>query len=178
MSSTLRNALLAGAGVAALALGFWLALTLRAPSETAGDATDEALQFALADLAGQPRKLTDWSGKIRVVNFWATWCPPCREEIPLLVRTQERLGANGVQIIGIAIDKPADVAAFGKDHGINYPLLVNDALALKMMELLGNRSGSLPFTVVLDRGNRVISRKLGAFRGDELDRVLEPLLKN
>ena len=172
----LRNSLLAGVGIAALVLGFWLALTLRAPSEPATDAAHQALQLALADLEGKPRKLSEWGGKIQVVNFWATWCPPCREEIPLLIDAQRRLSSDGVQVIGIAVDKPAEVASYRTAHGINYPLLVNDAAALKMMELFGNRSGSLPFTVVLDRENRVVSRKLGAFRGDELDRLLKPLI--
>jgi thiol-disulfide isomerase/thioredoxin len=175
MSATLRNSLLAAVGLATLALGFWVALALRAPADPAADAAARALQFTLADLEGRPRQLSEWTGKVQVLNFWATWCPPCREEIPLLIGAQKRFGANGVQVIGIAIDKPAEVAAFRKETGIDYPLLVNDAVALKMMELFGNRSGSLPFTVVLDRENRVVSRKLGAFRGDELDKHLTAL---
>jgi peroxiredoxin len=90
---------------------------------------------------------------------------------------QKRFGASGVQVVGIAIDKPAEVAAYRKQHAIDYPLLVNDAVALKIMELFGNRTGSLPFTVILDRDNRVVSRKLGAFRGDELDQLLSPLTR-
>jgi thiol-disulfide isomerase/thioredoxin len=177
MSVALRNSLLAGIGICALALGFWVALTLRAPSVPEADAATQALQFSLVDLDGRPRKLAEWSGKVQVLNFWATWCPPCREEIPLLIAAQERFADQGVQVIGIAVDQPAEVANYRKSHGIGYPLLVNDAIALKMMELFGNRSGSLPFTVVLDRQNRVVSRKLGAFRGDELERLLESLGK-
>lgn len=176
MSGALRNSLIAAIGLAALALGFWLALTLRGPSEPATDAANQALQLALSDLDGQPRKLSEWSGKVQVVNFWATWCPPCREEIPLLIDAQRRFASDGVQIIGIAVDKPAEVANYRAAHGIDYPLLVNDAVALKMMDLFGNRSGSLPFTVILDRENRVVSRKLGAFRGDELDKLLKPVV--
>ena len=176
MSATLRNGLFAAAGLAALVLGFWLALALRAPSESTTDAASQALQLVLEDLDGQPRKLAEWSGKVQVVNFWATWCPPCREEIPLLIDTQRRFAGEGVQIIGIAVDKPAEVANYRTAHGIDYPLLVNDAVALRMMDLFGNRSGSLPFTVILDRENRVVSRKLGAFRGDELDKLLKPVV--
>ncbi|KPK72878.1 MAG: hypothetical protein AMJ84_03360 [Acidithiobacillales bacterium SM23_46] len=177
MSVTLRNSLLAGIGVCALALGFWVALVLRAPSDPEADAATLALQFSLVDLDGRPRKLAEWRGKVQVLNFWATWCPPCREEIPLLIAAQKRFADQGVQVIGIAVDQPAEVANYRKSHGIGYPLLVNDAIALKMMELFGNRSGSLPFTVVLDRQNRVVSRKLGAFRGDELERLLESIAK-
>ena len=177
MSTIRRNTLLVGVGLAALVLGFWVAIALRAPSGPAADAASRAQQLTLSDLEGRPRSLGEWSGKVQVVNFWATWCPPCREEIPLLISAQKRFADGGIQVIGIAIDKPAEVTSYRKAHEINYPLLVDDAVALKMMELFGNHSGSLPFTVVLDRDNRVVSRKLGAFRGEELDQLLLPLVQ-
>jgi len=175
MTPALRNSLLAAAGLAALALGFWAALQLRAPSDPLADAGAQAHQFTLTDLEGRPHSLGEWRGKVQVVNFWATWCPPCREEIPLLIAAQKRFGGHGIQVIGVALDQVSAVAAYRKEHGIDYPILINDSAALAMMELFGNPTGSLPFTVILDRDNRVVSRKLGAFRGDELARLLEPL---
>jgi len=175
MTPVLRNSLLVAVALAALALGFWAALQLRAPSDPLADAGAQAHQFTLADLEGKPHSLGEWRGKVQVVNFWATWCPPCREEIPLLMAAHKRYGGHGIQVIGVALDQPSAVAAYRKDHGIDYPILINDAAALAMMELFGNRTGSLPFTVILDRDNRVVSRKLGAFHGDELSRLLEPL---
>lgn len=156
-------------GAAALAAGFWLATELRRPGEGAGPA---AVSFALPDLEGRVRNLSEWKGKTILLNFWATWCPPCREEIPMLIDAQSRLGERGVQVIGVAIDDPKAVAAYARDMKINYPLLIGDAGAMNLMDVYGNRTNSLPYSVVIQADGRITSRKLGAYRGRELEEAL------
>jgi thiol-disulfide isomerase/thioredoxin len=131
----------------------------------------------LPDLKGAPQALEQWRGRVLVVNFWATWCAPCREEIPGFVRLQARHGARGLQFVGIAIDQPEKVAEFAREFQINYPLLI--AGGLEAMELLrqgGNRAGVLPYTLVLDRGGRVVSREPGGLKEPRLEGLVQPLL--
>jgi thiol-disulfide isomerase/thioredoxin len=176
MTLLARNLGFAAVALIALGTGYFAAQWLRTPAAPISDAAGRLLEFSVSDVDGKIRSLGEWKGKVLVLNFWATWCPPCREEIPLLVAAQRRYGAQGVQVIGLAIDQPKEVAAYRTAVGINYPLLVDDAQGIKLMELYGNRSGSLPFTVVLDSQGAVVSRKIGALHGDELDRLLTPLL--
>ena len=103
--------------------------------------------FSLPDLDGRARGPDEWDGKVLVVNFWATWCAPCREEIPLLIDLGRR--SPGVQVVGIAVDTVPPVQAFVKEIGIDYPVLL-DGLEGRTMRRYGNRIGAIPFTV--DRG--------------------------
>ncbi len=169
-----RNLLLFAAALAALAAGFFLSRSLHAPRLEATPAA--AIDFTLPDLQGQTRSLAEWHGKIVLLNFWATWCPPCREEIPLFIRLQGRYGDKGLQIIGVAIDKKEAVAEFRRRFGISYPLLITQAEGLDLLARYGNRSGALPFSVVIDRNGTIRAFKLGAYRDRELEELLAPLL--
>lgn len=134
-----------------------------------------APEFSLPDLQGQARQLSEWRGKLILVNFWATWCPPCREEIPLFIELQREAGARGFQIVGIAIDDPAAVAEYSREMGINYPvLLAGDDLDL--LGRYGNRTASLPYTVLIGPDGLPLARKLGAYRAEELRQLLDPHL--
>jgi thiol-disulfide isomerase/thioredoxin len=156
------------AAVAGVVAGPWLANSPR-------DA--EALRSArLADLTGKPRTLDEWRGRILVVNFWATWCPPCREEIPALVRARDKLLPSGVEFVGIAIDQVAKVKEFALTVHISYPLLMADASGLDLIRKLGNPSGGLPFTVVLDRKGSIAHRNLGAITQQKIEDQLGPML--
>jgi thiol-disulfide isomerase/thioredoxin len=135
------------------------------------------LSTVFPDTAGQPRRLRDWAGKVAVCNFWATWCAPCREEIPLLIALYGKHRDQGLDIVGIGIDQLPKIMEFAANVKITYPLLVADARALDLMRSLGNEAGALPYTVVLDRQGAVAYRKLGAFRQGELDAVVTPLLR-
>ena len=130
----------------------------------------------LSDLKGVPQTLEQWRGRVLVVNFWATWCAPCREEIPLFVRLQSRHGARGLQFVGIAIDQPERVAEFAHEFGINYPLLIGELDTMELMRQAGNRAGVLPFTLVIDRVGRVVSEEPGGLKEARLVGLIEPLL--
>lgn len=169
------NLLLIGAGLAALAGGFLAAELIRAPRLTSNTAPG-FVEVTGTDLQGRARKLSDLRGKVVVLNFWATWCPPCREEIPLLISAQDRYQQRGLEVIGLAIDQLPEVATYYREHKMNYPVWIADASVYQAMQAYGNTAGGLPFSVVLDRNGAIRARKLGIFRGSELDQVVEPLL--
>lgn len=129
--------------------------------------------FTLPDLDGQPRRPDEWDGRVLVVNFWATWCAPCREEIPLLIDLERR--RPGVRVIGIAVDRADAVRSFAEELGIGYPILLDD-LQGSTMRRYGNRFGALPFTVITGRDGVVAYVRLGELEAGELDRVTETLL--
>ena len=129
--------------------------------------------FTLPDLEGRMRRPDEWAEQVLVVNFWATWCAPCREEIPLLIELERR--RPGVRIIGIAVDTADAVRAFAAEMGIGYPVLLDD-LRGSTMRRYGNRFGALPFTVVAGRDGVVAYVRLGALEAGELDTVVEALL--
>lgn len=161
-------------GVGAVAAGAGL---IAGPWLSGPPADAEALMSArLADLSGKARTLAEWRGKVIVVNFWATWCPPCREEIPGLVRARDKLVSSGVEFIGIAIDQAAKVVQFASNVQISYPLLMADASGLELVRKLGNPSGGLPFTVLLDRKGSIAHRNLGAITQQKIEDQLVPML--
>jgi thiol-disulfide isomerase/thioredoxin len=164
---------LAGVGLAAAVAGAVLGpLALQSTSGASA-----LLSTVFPDLAGQPRRLRQWRGKVAVCNFWATWCAPCREEMPLLITLYDKYRNQGLDIVGIGVDKLPNIAEFAANLHVNYPLLVGDFRALDLLHSLGNEAGALPYTVVLDRQGTVTYRKLGAFRQGELDAVVVPLLR-
>ena len=168
-----RDALiLGGVGLAAALAG-----AIVAPRLLRSDAPLEVLEHApLSDVEGRVRHIAEWKGKALVCNFWATWCPPCREEIPLLVSSHEKVLAKGGEIVGIALDSAKNVVEFTKTVRINYPILVTDPSAIELMAKLGNASGGLPYTVFVDRAGSLMGHKLGMLHGPELDANLEKLL--
>ena len=118
------------------------------------------------------KALDSASGKAVIVNFWASWCPPCREEMPALSRLQIKHAANGIQIIGIALDNAANVVQYAKWHPTSYPLLVGDSTTTELTRAMGNSQMALPYTVVYDAAGTARMTRLGLFSEDELDSVL------
>ncbi len=132
--------------------------------------------LALPDVDGQEQRLAQWHGKVMVVNFWATWCEPCREEMPEFVKAQTALGGKGLQFVGIAIDQPDKIRQFTKELKLNYPSLVGGYGALEMSKTLGNSVGALPFTVILDREGGVAYTQMGPLKPGKLDAIVAKLL--
>jgi len=141
-----------------------------------GAVVEQVYAAPLADLTGGAQTLGQWQGQVLVVNFWATWCAPCREEIPGFVRMQERYGPRGLQFVGIAIDQPDKVAEFSREFHINYPLLMGGLETMELMRQAGNRAGVLPYTLVIARDGKLVSREPGGLKESRLERIIQPLL--
>jgi thiol-disulfide isomerase/thioredoxin len=163
----------AGVGVLAAATGYGVHIWWagRQPGDVPNAAAVQALLAApLKDLEGGSKAIETWRGKVLVINFWATWCAPCRKEIPEFVKMQERLGARGLQFVGIAFDQPGPVGEFAREYGVNYPLLIGGLDTMALMRESGNKAGVLPFTLILDRQGRVAR----GYRGTLDETILEP----
>ena len=177
--STAVAASLGGALALGAALFVWRAENrdTNAPRHVEDQATSGGLLAArFPDLEGREHALGEWKGWVLVVNFWATWCAPCREEIPVFTAMQNKYGTRGLQIVGLAIDRPDQVRDFAREFGINYPLLIVGFEAVEIMRTLGNTAGALPFNVIYDRSGQAILAKLGSFHADDLESKLLSLL--
>ena len=130
----------------------------------------------LPDLAGEMRSLADWRGQIVVLNFWATWCPPCRREIPALIELHEAWSDRSVHVVGVAIDDKSKVVDYVDEIGINYPVLVGETDAIALARAYGNQVGALPYTVVLDRQGSIIERHKGEITRDEAEAIIRSAL--
>lgn len=132
--------------------------------------------FTLPDLQNKPRSNSEWDGKIVVVNFWATWCPPCIQEIPTFIELQKKYQSQGVQFVGIAVDDAESVKNFAETIGINYPILLESGRG-KLALSFGNQLGALPFTAVINPQGMIVARQMGEVSRAEMLQMLEPLLK-
>src|SRR5262245_40215936 len=166
MTPRRREALIVGAVALAAAAAGGVAGALLLQSRS-GAAT--LLSAAYPDLSGRPRRLLEWQGRALLVNFWATWCAPCREEMPMLAEMRQKYVSKGVEFIGIGIDSADKIAEFAKTYPVGYPLLVADPAAIELMRSLGNPAGGLPFTVVLDRNGTIGHRRLGPVTRAEVE---------
>ncbi|MEO8134692.1 MAG: TlpA disulfide reductase family protein [Betaproteobacteria bacterium] len=165
-------AALGGAAVLALSLGF------AANHFLTSDEPDLGALFGtrLPDLNGTETSVGHWRGKVLVVNFWATWCAPCREEIPEFVRLQSEFGPQGVQFVGIAVDQLDKVSQFAVEFKMNYPQLVGGYAALELARRAGDRIQGLPYTLVIDQQGRLVHRELGALEVRKLRSIFAKLL--
>lgn len=141
-----------------------------------GKAETQLPEFSFKDLDGVQRNSSEWKGKVLVVNYWATWCPPCRKEMPLFIETQKTYGDKGVQFVGIAIDDPHMVQDFVDVFDISFPILIGNADAIKLSNRMGNRFDSLPFTAIFDRTGKTRHIQAGEMTREQLNKQLIPLL--
>jgi thiol-disulfide isomerase/thioredoxin len=172
MSRNLKSwSILLTAGVIALSAGLYFGLRERSVQDASA-----LLALSLPDASGHPQSLEQWRGKVLVVNFWATWCAPCREEMPEFVKAQKEYGPRGVQFVGIAVDDADKVSKFVKEINLNYPALVGGYTAIDISKAMGNRLSALPFTIVVDRQGKVAHTQLGQLKTAELQSIMIKLL--
>ena len=160
--------------------------TARSPVEATGAGAQAAMEaqvvgvrrpeFTLPDLDGRQRSITEWDGKVVALNFWATWCPPCLKEVPEFVSLQEKYRTQGLQFIGIALQKPEEVREFVAEHKVNYPILAGELEVIKLAEAYGNSIGALPYTVIIDRNGQIAHVKPGILPTEEAENIISGLL--
>lgn len=166
-------------GVALLAgvIGQWYSESGKsAESANTPNSAPAIFDLVLRDLKDQPQALAQWRGKVLIVNYWATWCIPCREEMPGFSRLQDKYRDNGIQFVGISIDNAAKIAEFVNVTPVSYPLLIGNIDVMENSAALGNTRQALPFTAVFDHQGRLFSTKLGRLPEATLERQLIELI--
>ena len=133
-------------------------------------------EFSVTDIHGQLRDIKEWDGKVILLNFWATWCPPCRREMPAFIRLQEKYKDQGFTIIGIALDEKQAVIDFTDPMGMNYPILMAELEGIAISKAYGNSLGVLPFTVIIDRKGNIIHRQRTELTFEQVEGMIKPLL--
>lgn len=182
-------AVLAGFGGAAA----WRLLTMDRSPDSAPAGAEQALadgqrsaeamvgerrpDYTLGSSGGERVLAADFDGSVVLVNFWATWCAPCREEMPMLAALYREHVADGLQVVGIALDDVAAAREFAAELGIDYPVLVGSTDVMAVARLYGNVSGMLPYTVLIDRDGVIRWTRLGVLEEAELQRRLGELLE-
>lgn len=161
--------------VVALAAGLWVAIHRTSPNAPGASAAPFFAQ-TFNDLDGQPHAMTRWEGQLVVVNFWATWCPPCVEEMPDLQRVHDEYQGRGVAVVGLGIDSPSALRRFRDEYRLGLPLYAAGAAGNELGRALGNASGALPYTLLIDRKGRIVRARLGQVRPAELRSWLEAQL--
>ena len=143
---------------------------------SSADPPATAPDFRFTDQHGVERRFSDWHGTARVVNFWATWCPPCVHEIPMLITVQESFRAQGVRFVGVAVDDSAAAFAMAKELRMNYPTMAGPTRTLDLLRAYGNRAGALPFTAFVDPRGSIRDRHVGALTLEQTRAKIRALL--
>ena len=179
-----RVALIVAVAVVAAAGGYLLAMRLApppapvtAPAEVGPSAPGELLgqrrpDFAHREASGRVRTAAEFDGRPLLLNFWATWCAPCVEEMPMLSELQDQYRDRGFRVVGIALDERDRAASFARDLGLNYPVLLGEADVVVTSRRFGNTTGMLPYSVLVDAQGVVRWLRLGALERVELERII------
>ncbi len=169
-----KSAFLVVLGLAALMAGSYFGIQQFGTRQSASSTLQ---QLELPDINKDIRKGEEWLGKVVIVNHWATWCAPCREEIPMLIDYHQQMQASGVQVVGIAHDTLPATRIFSDEVGISYPSLWVIDGAAELLIRHGNKlAGALPFTAIFDRNGKLVQTKLGIISVAQLNAWVKPLL--
>ena len=146
--------------------------------DTSPAASDTSALFAsrFSDMQGRQQPMAQWRNQVLIVNFWATWCPPCRDEMPELAALHDKYQAKGMAVLGISTEDAAKTQQFAREMPVSYPLLVAEMDPLSLAESLGNNQSALPYTLILRRDGSVAARYVGRIDPATLERELRPLL--
>ena len=166
--------------VGVLAIAALLGLTARhfaqAPAVEVASSTKPLFEASCPDTAGRQQALSQWRGKTIVLNFWATWCPPCREEMPELSQLQQQYGEHGVVVVGISTETVSQIRDFAQSMQVGYPLLAGDMQAMELSARLGNDKSVLPYTVLIDSTGQVAKAYFGRISKLQLEQKLQSML--
>lgn len=132
--------------------------------------------FELQDIEGNMRNVNEWDGKVLLVNFWATWCPPCMKEIPAFMELQNEYGDQGLQIIGLAIDDNDSVKDYADSVGMNYPIIAAELAAMEIARRYGNRVNALPFSAFVGRDGKIVEIRPGELTKTSTEKIIKNLL--
>lgn len=160
------------------AIGMYFGLQTHEPAPPQASVTGDFLAQSLPDAKGSTQALAQWKDKHLVVNFWATWCAPCVEEMPELTALQAELAGKPIQILGIGIDSPSNIAEFSEKHKIAYPLYVAGMSGTDLARRFGNQAGGLPFTVLIGSDGTVRKTYIGRLDMATLRKDIASLLSS
>lgn len=179
----MRQLVITLVAISAMLAGFYLsARHFSEPIAAPQPASDGTLlgsfrpDFQLVSNAGVLVTPADFSGKTILINFWATWCAPCRQEMPMLMDLQRQFGSSGFQVIGIALDDAQSVRNFVKTYGISYPILVGSEDVFTTSTAYGNDEGVLPYSVLIDKTGVIRWHYAGIIQHEQISSLLSDLL--
>ena len=148
----------------------------RQQAEAGESSAHSVISFTLPDLEGEQQSLEQWQGQVVMVNFWAPWCPPCREEVPAFIELQEKYADKGFTIVGITVDTHENAQTFADTMGINYPVLIAEEEGIELAKKYGNKVGALPFTALLDRSGNIVFTHRNELTLEQAEEALQGVL--
>lgn len=139
---------------------------------------DPLSTFNLPDLTDKQHAISQWQDKIRIINFWATWCSSCLIEMPEFIKLQNEWGHKGLQFIGIAVEDKQTVATYLHTHPVNYPILIAGDEGMALSRRLGNRYGTIPFTLIVNQYGYIIAKRHGTISRENILSIIKPFMQN
>ena len=161
-----------------LAAALWAGRTYRNASPAGDPGTSDyphLADFTLPDLDDRPRSIMEWSGRPLIINFWATWCAPCRREMPLLQDLYEELGDSGLHIVGVAMDNKQDIQRFVAQIKVTYPILYGEDEGARAADSFGDSFVGLPFSAFIAPGGEVLALRAGELHADDLTQLVDEM---
>ena len=134
-------------------------------------------EFSLTNREGNQQSIHSWPGKSLIINFWATWCAPCRREVPMLMSLQNKYAGQGFQLVGIAVDFREDVLQFARENKLDYPLLIGEQDGLNAVDAFGIEAVGFPYTVFTDAQGNIITTYIGELHQEQTELILSTVQK-